>query len=368
MNQQDQEYTDELLSAYLDGELPDDECARVEQLLATSDTCRRTLDGMRSVASELKLLPTYRLDEHFPQRILSAARQAESSLRETDVGLPSVDQVGHPSRSSWLRGWPTAASAVATIAAVTLIAVFCGVFDSRPSGSHGSGARPLAKLQPKPSIPQQEEELVDRPGTTPVDDRRAPEAAANRSDDDRRRTKQVAPNVLSAEEASDDATAGRRSPYPSVAAGPVSENTMKVLVPADQRSADAIGDSVLPAASLLPRPGDRVASSPAAEPANFKTPPNAAAFGTLKMLFVIDVQLTRAGWENGGFEQAMAAHGVTFDANIQARPDLENTLLKSRYFEPLEDRPKPPNAKPDEEDPHRREFALVFVCCAWRRD
>ena len=52
---------------------------------------------------------------------------------------------------------------------------------------------------------------------------------------------------------------------------------------------------------------------------------------------------------------------MTFDANIQAQPDLENALLKSRFFEPMEDRQKPPNAKPDDEDPPRREFALVYV-------
>ena len=166
--------------------------ARVEQLLATSDTCRRTFDAMRYVASEMKLLPAFRLDEHFPQRILSAARQAESSLREVDAGLRSAGHVGHPARSSSRWGWRTAALAFVATAAAALIAVFSGVFETRPSGSDVRGARPLAKLEPKASVPLQQDKSVDRSGTGLVDDRNAKEAADDRSDGDSKPARQVA--------------------------------------------------------------------------------------------------------------------------------------------------------------------------------
>ncbi len=46
MNQRD-DTSFELISAYLDGELTPDECARVERLVASSDEYRQSLQEMR---------------------------------------------------------------------------------------------------------------------------------------------------------------------------------------------------------------------------------------------------------------------------------------------------------------------------------
>ena len=51
------------------------------------------------------------------------------------------------------------------------------------------------------------------------------------------------------------------------------------------------------------------------------------------MLLVIDVELTRAGWETSVFERLLREAGVAFDANIKVEPTLEKTLLDSRFFE-----------------------------------
>ena len=82
MNQRD-ELTHELISAYWDGELSSDEHARVEQLLASSDVHRQTLEEIESLGGGMQMLPTYRLDDRFPQRVLELARQADPTISAT---------------------------------------------------------------------------------------------------------------------------------------------------------------------------------------------------------------------------------------------------------------------------------------------
>ncbi len=68
---------EELLSAYLDGELADDERARVEQLLSELPESRQLLEELRAVKQRLQSLPAARLGEDFAERVL---RQAEREM------------------------------------------------------------------------------------------------------------------------------------------------------------------------------------------------------------------------------------------------------------------------------------------------
>ena len=74
---------DELLSAYLDGELSDDERARVEQMLAEQPEARQLLDELRTLGSSFEGLPRHRLEADFAARVLRAAER-EMLSGETD--------------------------------------------------------------------------------------------------------------------------------------------------------------------------------------------------------------------------------------------------------------------------------------------
>lgn len=78
---------DELLSAYLDGELTADDSARVERLLAERPESRQLLEDLRLVRESLQALPRRRLDDDFSQHVL---RQAE---REVLHSGPDADPV-----------------------------------------------------------------------------------------------------------------------------------------------------------------------------------------------------------------------------------------------------------------------------------
>jgi anti-sigma factor RsiW len=68
---------EELLSAYLDGELSADERSRVERLLAESPESRQLLDELRSIQTSLQRMPRARLGHDFADQVL---RQAEREL------------------------------------------------------------------------------------------------------------------------------------------------------------------------------------------------------------------------------------------------------------------------------------------------
>ena len=71
------EAREELISAYLDGELTAEEQRRVEQLLVDSAEHRQLFEELRSLRASFKILPCYKLPEDLSQRVL---RQAEEEL------------------------------------------------------------------------------------------------------------------------------------------------------------------------------------------------------------------------------------------------------------------------------------------------
>jgi hypothetical protein len=71
-------FSDELLSAYLDGELAADERAAVEAHLATSEADRRLLEELQSLRGELQSLPQAAVSDGFADRVVRAAVAAKA--------------------------------------------------------------------------------------------------------------------------------------------------------------------------------------------------------------------------------------------------------------------------------------------------
>ncbi|MFV1967374.1 MAG: anti-sigma factor, partial [Pirellulaceae bacterium] len=116
--------TDELVSAYIDGEVTADEGAQVERALAESAECRQLFEELQSLGSSLRSLPRFVLPGDFHQRVL---RQAERAvlLPEPDAepvsSAPAVTS-SDPSRRA-LRTWQTIALSAAAVAAALFFAL-----------------------------------------------------------------------------------------------------------------------------------------------------------------------------------------------------------------------------------------------------
>lgn len=110
------EFPDELLSAYLDGELSPSERTLVEQRLAASETDRQLLTELRSLRGDLATLPGVNLDTGFADRVVRAALAAQVA----DVPPP----LEVASASAWRTPkWVYAVAASLAAAASLLIAM-----------------------------------------------------------------------------------------------------------------------------------------------------------------------------------------------------------------------------------------------------
>ena len=143
----DTQYHEELISAYLDGELTGDELRTVERLLAESEEARQLFDELRSLQGGLRSLPKHSLGEEFSQAVLRRTERAMLSGRDADRGLagPSKPESANaPSpfaardaadRSAALRRRVT--WSVLAIAAAVLIMIFVPpTSENRQTASH----------------------------------------------------------------------------------------------------------------------------------------------------------------------------------------------------------------------------------------
>lgn len=156
------EFADELLSAYLDEELPDADRQRVELELESSPEYRQTLGELRKLRDTLQSLPTYQLDDGFADRVV---RRAE---RETLLGTSDDDaQVTmspEPATVAKQSRWRVYAWAAVTVAALVALAF------SIPRGGNDSEPN-LAG--PNPKIETPDVHPGDMPDVVP---KKAPEA------------------------------------------------------------------------------------------------------------------------------------------------------------------------------------------------
>ena len=105
---------DELISAYLDGELDSQQHAQVEHLLDSESRFQQMLEELRTLRETLHSLPRRRLDAGFHERVLrKAAQRSAAATQVTPAGKSaSRDARGRPS-GGFLRGLFWAAAAVA---------------------------------------------------------------------------------------------------------------------------------------------------------------------------------------------------------------------------------------------------------------
>ncbi len=120
----------ELISAYLDDELSADDLACVQQQLESDDPSQEYLQQLRALDSDLRALPKQTLDDSFADRVLRRAERTMLVPEEAHSEIPSeTEPVATParrpeideSRTAW-RGfaWSVAAVAAAIVLAVVL--------------------------------------------------------------------------------------------------------------------------------------------------------------------------------------------------------------------------------------------------------
>ena len=74
MSKQSPQFTDEMISAYLDGELSVEERQSVEEVMAREPRYRQMLEELTTLRDKLETLPNYRLDHQFHKRVLDRAQ------------------------------------------------------------------------------------------------------------------------------------------------------------------------------------------------------------------------------------------------------------------------------------------------------
>lgn len=330
MNQRDN-VTHELISAYLDGEVSGDERARAEQLLSADHEHRQVLEDMQALSKDMSELPSYRLDEQFAQRVMGAARKVDPTVVDEPPARP---RTGAP---SWR--WQGGAAVVVTAAALVLLAFFLNepATNNTPSGERITKVQPTdsgrtdGKQPTRPLTPLSDNHVGDAPqqDAPPQDDERSMAKAATTSvaTESARSTDQVGPE--SGGDAVVSASGDSLSPKQDAIAKSSREDRQLDQVPENgaNNSANSVANSVKPKIEVGP---GRMSQ---------------------KILLVIDVQLTKQACEAGQFEQLLLEEGVAFDTSAKVQPELEKSLLESRFFEPLD----------KNEAGQRPPFTLVFV-------
>ena len=115
------DFSDERISAYFDGELPADERAAVEDLLANSAEHRSLLQDMAAIRGEFQLLPKLRLGDDFTQRVVAAAVEAAAIEAKTAASSAPLLTPGSVLRKR--RFWNSPLVAIPGLAAAALAAV-----------------------------------------------------------------------------------------------------------------------------------------------------------------------------------------------------------------------------------------------------
>src|SRR5262245_6995901 len=106
------EFPDELLSAFLDGELSPAERAQVERHLATSEADRQLLSELRALRGEVAALPPAAISPGFADRVVQAA-VAEAAKHNPAAAAVSLSPPAATRSRRWMIGAIASASALA---------------------------------------------------------------------------------------------------------------------------------------------------------------------------------------------------------------------------------------------------------------
>ncbi|MBN2475524.1 MAG: zf-HC2 domain-containing protein [Pirellulales bacterium] len=144
----------ELLSAYLDGELTAAEQAEVEQLLVANPAARQLLEELRTLSTTLQGMPQYTLREDLSERVL---RRAERQILTGSQPLSSPTSVSRdrPARSVFRRLLSPRAiawSGIAVAVALMLMMDGDGFRQGPPVDEIARGPEPAEADVPAPAI------------------------------------------------------------------------------------------------------------------------------------------------------------------------------------------------------------------------
>jgi putative zinc finger protein len=143
------EFSDELLSAYLDGELSAAERAVVESRLAADPEARQLLDELRVLSSEVRGLPRYAAGDGFAQRVVQAALAAKADQNGSiQTAQRDKSSLRRKSRSVW---WSAALAGAGTVAAALMILAWSQGWLARNVGAGGVVKGPESSPQPEQS-------------------------------------------------------------------------------------------------------------------------------------------------------------------------------------------------------------------------
>lgn len=257
---------EELIGAYLDGELSSEEKARTEQLLAESAENRQMLEELRALRANLQALPRHTLPADFSQRVIQRAERemllgspVTAATRATVAGSEMSAPATVPFGNRWVRPLVYAGFAVA---AALLIAVV---------------------------IPQNGEE-----GTN---------LAVRETDDGAIET----PAIPTEEQIA--TTSDRQAGSESIA-----KNAPAPVMAPTERSVPAIREGTLAAPKSAP------ASSPESEPA--------ALAASEDDLLIVDLQITQSALTRGEFQQLLQAAEIEVASAAPPAPAAEADMAE----------------------------------------
>lgn len=173
-------HENELISAYLDGELSGEERARVEQLLATNADARQLVDELRALSTTLQSLPAQKVGESLSDRVMRIAerRTLAGSVVKTDEDTSADKEEHRPvrARTDWPRVfrrlaqprtilWPAAAVAVAVVIMLSNRRGDEPQQEVASAPRNGGATSSIVAVEGQPETP---DEATGRPGTESV--------------------------------------------------------------------------------------------------------------------------------------------------------------------------------------------------------
>jgi hypothetical protein len=114
------EFPDELLSAFLDGELSPAERAQVERHLATSEADRQLLSELQALRGEVASLPPAAISPDFTDRVVQAAVEEAAKYNPTAAAVSLPASAATRSSRRWVIA-AAVASAAALAASILLV-------------------------------------------------------------------------------------------------------------------------------------------------------------------------------------------------------------------------------------------------------
>jgi negative regulator of sigma E activity len=147
------EFNDELLSAYLDGQLAAGELAAAEAHLAANPDARALLSELRTLSDEVRTLPRQSAGPQFAERVVQAAVAQSKTTATVSPASTPTNKVRRGSRL------PVVLAGVAAIAAAVALAVWI---------NGGTGTTPVPGGNNITSVPDSGDPTVPTPPAVPT--------------------------------------------------------------------------------------------------------------------------------------------------------------------------------------------------------